>query len=146
MSEALRIRAPYFNDLGPATYSLGAPVENNVIQIGMIGQYEKARLKLTVSDELVSIAREDGANLAVETRVTQSAPKIAVFGQPIARLLLKQDAEDNDFWLPVYGNVEGLVIANDEGLQEFVSTVSHRAMHKKIDAAQLGKSQTAQAA
>lgn len=131
MSKDFSVNAPYFQELGPAAYSLGVPVEDDVVQIGMVGKYEKKRLELIIHEGIASLAREDGTTLAVETRVTKVSPKIAIFDQPIGKLVLKQTPDNADFWMP--DTTDGLVIVNESGFKEFVSTIAQHAMHKKID-------------
>ena len=95
MSNRYLFDLPYFAAMESDEVSIGAPVIDGAIQIGMPrnGQADKRRLKVAVGDEAIRISREDGEGIQFVTWGLNEK-RVPVLGQAAGELVLAASGDE----------------------------------------------------
>lgn len=131
MSRVPEFRIPYIEDLHPASYSLGAPVVKDIIQLGLTGKYQKARLAVTVGESLLTVCREDEHLLQIASAGPVKGPgrtpkRVNIFRRPVPTLSMH--LTDKGLWVPEGADLK---IVHPDGFRYFLNTIVSYAEDKQ---------------
>ena len=127
MSKQYLFDLPSFSEMEPGEVSIGAPVIDGAIQIGMSrkAKTDKRRLRVVVDCERVQIFREDGEDLQFVTWGL-NAHRIPVLGRAASELVL--DSCEGDLFGLDGSKVEVNFV---RGLDTALGLVSDRAVNRQ---------------
>jgi hypothetical protein len=124
--------APDLDHLRPGTICLTVPLVDDVIQVGIGGDFPTTVVAVSVTASSVRVRRLDGRRLQVHIvedwrGVTDPGVATPVFGEPVEALVLERRGA---FWVPGPGLCPRVV-----DLDRFVGTLARFALAKQERAA-----------
>ena len=126
------IHLSLLSSIMPGVYSLGIPIENDVVKVGtstLRSRNNISRLLVAGTPELVTIERADSVALQADAFDLNSGISV-IFGEPVDKLIIARTGSDSpDTWTPVN---EGLVVVSEVGLKEFLFVIQREANYKKV--------------
>lgn len=127
---------PLMNELSAETLSLGAPVFDDVIQVGLYDTRHEPKTRLAVQvhpRELVTITREDGNDLQIQEVIydldTSSiiVARRPVLAKPVAELALRPARAERTWTI----DGQGVIVQNYSGLGIFIGMIAAVAKDKQ---------------